>query len=134
MTRVWERLLVGGINDAERRAPAIPDGITSVITLCSDAVKNRASSINYIQLPIADARPISVAKFDSILDAIAKNVRWGTVLLHCFAGLSRAPILAAAWMHVVGYKNIEAALLEISELCPIINPSPVLLKSVKELL
>lgn len=134
MTRVWERLFVGGIDDAERLAPANPDGITSVITLCSDAVKNRASSINYIQLPIADARPISVAKFDSILDAIAKNVRWGTVPVHCAAGLSRAPILAAAWMHVVGYKNIEAALLEISELRPIINPSPVLLKSVKELL
>src|ERR1035441_8099308 len=119
MTRVWDRLLVGGIDDAERLGPANPDGITSVITLCSDAVKNRASSINYIQLPIADARPISVAKFDSILDVIAKNVRWGTVLVHCAAGLSRAPILVAAWMHITGYKSIEAAMLEIADLRPI---------------
>jgi protein-tyrosine phosphatase len=134
MTRVWERLLVGGVDDAERLAKANPDGITSVITLCSDALRNKAPVINYIQIPIADLQPISLAKFDSVMDTLSENILWGTVLLHCSAGIGRAPVLIAAWMHVVGYKHIESCLQEIAELRPIINPSPVLLKSVKELL
>ena len=48
--------------------------------------------------------------------------------------VSRSPIVTAAWMHVVGYKNIDAALAEVKRLRPIISPSPTLLKSVKELL
>jgi hypothetical protein len=35
-------------------------------------------------------------------------------------------------MAVCGYKNIEAALEEISDLRSIIDPSPVLLRSIKE--
>jgi atypical dual specificity phosphatase len=66
------------------------------------------------------------------MDAIAENIRWGTVLVHCGAGVSRTPILAAAWMYVVGYKNIDAALIEIRKLRPIVSPSPILLRSVKE--
>jgi protein-tyrosine phosphatase len=68
------------------------------------------------------------------MDALGENIRWGTVLLNCAAGLSRAPIITAAWMHVVGYKNIDAALLEIAKLRSITDPSPVLLTSVKEYL
>ena len=94
----------------------------------------RNPGINYVHVPIADAAPVTVGQFDAIMDAIAENVRWGTVLLHCGAGVSRSPILTAAWMHVVGYKNIEAALKEIKGLRPIISPSSILLVSVKELL
>jgi hypothetical protein len=46
--------------------------------------------------------------------------------------LSRAPSLAAAYFHVVGYRNIDAAIEEIRAMRPIIAPSKTLLKSVKE--
>jgi hypothetical protein len=35
-------------------------------------------------------------------------------------------------MQVVGYKDVDAAIEELAGLRPIIDPSPVLLKSVKE--
>jgi len=134
MTRVWERLFVAGIDDAEKLATANPFTVTTVLSVCRNVVWKRVSDINYVQIPISDSRPIPVGKFDSIMDALAENIRWGTVLLHCFAGLSRAPILTAAWMHITGYKSIEAAMLEIAELRRTMDPSPVLLNSVKELL
>ena len=40
----------------------------------------------------------------------------------------------AAYMHCVGYKNIDAAIEEIRQVRPITNPSKILLKSVKEIL
>jgi len=134
LTQVWERLFLAGRDNAEYLVRLNPFGITAVVSLCEEKVLRRNPGVNYVHVPIADATPIPVGQFDAIIDAVAENIRWGTVLLHCTAGGSRSPIMTAAWMHVVGYKNIDAALVEIKKLRPIISPSPILLASVKELL
>jgi protein-tyrosine phosphatase len=85
-----------------------------------------------MHIPIADEGPIAIGPFDAIIDAIAENIRWGTVLLHCGSGVSRAPVLAAAWMHVAGYKNIDESLDEIAALRPILTPSEILLASARQ--
>lgn len=133
MTKVWERLYIGSLRDAEALAGANPNGVTTVITLCDQKVTRRAQGTNYLRFPVDDDRPIDAGQFDAIIDAIGENIRWGTVLVHCIGGSSRSPIMAAAWMHVVGYRNIEDALIEIGKRRSI-EPSPSLLKSIKELL
>jgi protein-tyrosine phosphatase len=132
MTRIWERLYLGSSADAERLSQSNPMGITSVVSLCEEKLLRRSPGINYVHIPIADAAPITVGQFDAIMDALAENIRWGTVLIHCGSGMSRAPIMTAAWMHVVGYKDIDSALEEIAGLRPIISPSNILLASAKE--
>ena len=132
ITQVWERLFLGGRYDAERLYRLNPHGITSVVSICEDAVLRRNPRIAYVHIAVADATPMSVGKFDAIIDAIAGNIRWGRLLVNCGAGVSRTPIMVAAWMHVVGYKNIDAALVEIRKLRPMVSPSPILLKSIKE--
>ena len=132
MTQVWERLFIGSTKDAERLATSNPHRVTTVLSLCAEPIAKKAHKVNYLHLPIPDAEPISVGEFDAVIDGIAENIRWGTVLLHCGSGLNRSPIMAAAWMHVVGYKNIDAALEEIAGLRPTIAPSNTLLASAKE--
>jgi protein-tyrosine phosphatase len=132
MTQVWERLYIGSRDDAEHLIRENPHAITTVLSLCEDKVLRRNPSINYVHIPIADATPVSVGQFDAIIDAIGENIRRGTVLVHCGAGVSRSSILTAAYMDIVGYKGIDAALIEIRKLRPIVSPSPVLLQSVKE--
>jgi hypothetical protein len=92
---------------------------------------NSRYSNGYLHIPIADVRRLGVGPFDAIIDAIAENIRWGKVLLHCESGASSAPVMAAAWMHAVGYKNIDGALEEIAGLRPFIAPSGILLSSVR---
>jgi protein-tyrosine phosphatase len=125
-------LFLGGIKDAERLATANPDGITAVISLCAEEVVPRGRDIEYVRIPVDDSRAVSLQRFEAAMAAIAKHIRNGRVLLHCIGGMSRSPIFAAAWMHRVGYLHIESALLEIAELRPLIDPSPVLLQSVTE--
>ena len=132
MSRLCSRLFVGGIKDAERLAAENPAGITSVISLCAEEVLPERRNVTYVRIPIEDARPISLSQFESVMSAIAEHIRSGRVLLICGAGMSRSPIFAAAWMHRVGYLHIESALLEIAELRPVIDPSPILLRSVME--
>ena len=134
MTRVWERLYIGSLEDAEHLFRANPQGIFTVISLCEDPVQRRRGDTNYLHHPISDMMQIPVRKFDAIIDAIAENIRWGKVLLHCAEGISRTPIMAAAYMHTVGYKKFHAALNDIRRLRPEIHPSPSLLSSVKECL
>lgn len=131
MTRIWERLFIGGIADAEQLAVDNPEGITTVVTLCNLAVQEKRWEINYLHFPFEDGLPVPVRKFDSIIDSIAENVRWGRVLLHCNLGVSRAPSIAAAWMHVVGFRDIDAALDEIRRAHPDIWPSEILLESLR---
>jgi protein-tyrosine phosphatase len=132
MTQVWERLFLGGLNDAKRLAKSNPNHICTVISLCEACVASKRPGVAYVHIPIEDEEPVPVGDFDSIMDAIAENVRWGTVLVHCGVGISRAPSMTAAWMHVTGYKNIDAAVEEIRQMRPFISPSTVLLDSVKE--
>ncbi len=132
-TQVWESLFIGGIDDAEALAESNPLDITTVITLSRGTVRKFAPAVNYLHFPVPEARPIRGGTFDGIIDALWENIRWGMVLLHSLAGVNRAPIVAAAWMHVVGCKEIEAALVDIGKLRTI-EPNPILLRSVKELL
>ncbi|HZQ93468.1 MAG TPA: dual specificity protein phosphatase [Candidatus Sulfotelmatobacter sp.] len=132
MTRIWERLYLGSLKDAQQLARSNPQGITTVISLCREQTAHRAAKITYIQIPIPDLRPISPQKFEDIMFAMAIGVRRGKLLVHCLAGMSRSPILIAAWLHRCGYAGIDTALAQIAKLRDI-APSDVLLRSVKEL-
>jgi hypothetical protein len=131
-TPIWERLWVGSIFDAEALADSNPQRITTIITLSPEAAPEELSGINHVYLPLLGDRPIPVEIFSEIMDAMWENIRWGTLFLQSFDGTNRAPVLAAAWIHCCGYKTIDAALAEVGKLRTI-EPHPILLKSIKEL-
>jgi len=133
VTQVWERLFIGGMADAEALAKSNPLGIATAITVCREAVRARAEGVNYLHFPMREVRPLPVGRFDAIIDALWENVRWGKVLAHSLAGANRAPVVAAAWMHAVGCKGIDAALADIGRL-RMVEPDPTLLQSVRRAL
>lgn len=133
MTKIWERLYLGSLKDAVQLARSNPRRIATVISLCHEKAVPRAPKVIYIQIPIADAVPISAQKFEDIMYAIAIGVRRGSVLLHCREGMNRSPILIAAWMDRCGYADIDRALAEIAKLRDL-APSRALLSSVRDLL
>src|SRR5664280_3478201 len=132
MTRIWERLYIGGLADAEELADENTNDITTVISLSEIPVQTRREDVKYVHLPIEDDVPVPVRQFYGVMDAIRKNIRWGNPLLHCGVGVSRAPSFTAAWMAAVGYKGIDTAIKEIRQVRPFISPSNILLNSLKE--
>ena len=133
MTKIWERLFLGSLKDAEQLARSNPQRITTVVSLCRQQAIYRAPKITYIHIPIPDARPISAQKFEDIMYAMAIGLRRGNLLVHCLEGRNRSPILIAAWMHRCGYAGIDKALSELAALRDL-APSDTLLRSVKDLL
>jgi protein-tyrosine phosphatase len=132
MTQIWERLFIGSLADAEELAAGNPHRISTVISLSEIPVEIKRRGVNYLHLPIEDEEPVPVRQFDAIMDALSENIRWGTVLLHCASGISRAPSMAGAYMDAVGCMGIDAAINEIRQLRPFIHPSSTLLNSLKE--
>jgi hypothetical protein len=107
VTRIWERIYVGNLKDAELLARSNPERIATVMSLTREQAGSRAPSITYIHIPIPDSRPLSAQNFEDSM--------------------------FAAWMQRCGYAGIDKALSEIGELREL-APSRTLLKSVKELL
>ena len=132
MTRVWERLFVGSLQDAERLSRNNPIQIATVISFCEQYVEHKAEDVRYIHLPVEDAEPVPMRQFEMVMKAIAEGIRTGNVLVHCAVGFSRSPTLTAAYMHRVGYKHIDAAMEEIRQVRPSVDPSQILMTSVKE--
>ena len=133
VTKIWERIHLGSLKDAEALARSNPERITTVVSLCREPIVHHAPKLTYIRIPISDTRPISAQKFEDIMFAIAIGVRRGNLLVHCLAGKSRSPILVAAWLDRCGYAGIDNALSQIAELRDL-APSLTLLASVKEVL
>jgi protein-tyrosine phosphatase len=131
-SQVWQRLWVGGLADAEELAEGNPHHISTVVSLCEIPVEAKRRGINYLHVPIEDEEPVPVGQFNAVMNAIAKSIRNGNLLLHCGVGVSRAPSFAAAYMDACGYKGIDAALKEIRKVRPFIHPSTVVVNSLKE--
>ena len=132
MTQIWERIYLGSKEDANALVVSNPNGITTVISVCMEPVRRKAVGINYLRFPLNPLRAVTRAKFDEIIDAIAENVRWGTVLMHCTVGISRSPAMLGAWMDVCGYKSLDNAIKEIASKRPEIAPESVLVDSIRQ--
>jgi predicted protein tyrosine phosphatase len=132
VTKIWWRLYLGSIFDAQRLAKANPHGLTHVVSLSQNAPIATHPEITYVHLPVEDEMAIPPARFNAIMDAISKNIRRGSLLVHCGSGISRAPIMVAAYLHCVGYKEFDAALQDIAVLRGFISPTAILLASVRE--
>src|ERR1019366_9676488 len=114
VTKIWDRLFLGSLLDAERLAKANSLGISAVISLSETGPCNTRCGIHYIHVPIDDAQPIPVDQFDAIMRAIADHIRSGKLLIHCGSGISRAPVILAAYLHLVSYADFDTALVEIA--------------------
>jgi hypothetical protein len=66
MTHIWERLFIGGLNDAKRLAKGNPNHIETVISLCEACVAPKRKGVNYIHMPIEDEQPVPVAVADAL--------------------------------------------------------------------
>lgn len=64
ITRIWQRLSVGSLQDAGHLASANPLGITTVLSLCPEEPLTKQESIKYVHIPIADSRPIAPRQFE----------------------------------------------------------------------
>ena len=129
----FERLFIGGLRAAGQLEETNLLGIRTVLTVCAENVRPKNKEIRYVQVPVLDAQPLPFDVIDEVMRGIARNILAGRVLIHCAAGLSRSPVMAAIHFDLVGYRSFDLALEVLGRLRPI-DPSPVIVRSAKEYL
>jgi protein-tyrosine phosphatase len=130
-TQVLDHLYLSSLEDAEELSRANPLAITTVITLCHEPVIQRVSGIRYLHFPVRDARPISIAWLNAILTSLEEGMSRGPVLVHCGAGMSRAPTVVAAFLDRIGFLGFARALSYLEALRPVVAPSKTLVESIE---
>ena len=81
VTKIWGRLFLGSLLDAERLGRPNPHCIGAVVSLSATVPCNTRRDINYVHLHVEDTQPILVRQFDAIMHAIAEHIRRGKVLV-----------------------------------------------------
>jgi len=128
MTKVFERLYVGDADDADRLAITNPDGITAVLNVNTEVNQQWRDGITYVFFLLNEHERISPRRFEQLMVTISDLIRAGTLLVHCSAGSERSPVIVAAYMHLIGYKNFNDALSELRSLRPVVAPSSLILE------
>jgi protein-tyrosine phosphatase len=129
----FERLFLGSLRAAELLTKSNLLEMRSVVSVCTEEVQSRSPKITYVHLQVLDAEFLPFDVVDEVMRAIARSIRAGPVLIHCAAGLSRSPVMAALYFDLVGYRSFGVALEELARLRPI-DPSPVIVRSAREYL
>ena len=130
LTKIFDVLYLGSSDDAEELARANPHQISTVITLCREPVVQRVPGIRYRQFPVRDARPVSIVWLNAILTSVEDGMARGRVLVHCGAGMSRAPTVVAALLDRIGFLGFARALSYLEDLRPAVAPSKALVESI----
>ena len=131
MTRILERLYLGCAGDADDLAVSNPLGITAVVNVETQPNRSKRDGIRYVHFPINESARVLPGTFGPVMAALSQLIRTGKVLVHCEAGSSRAPVVTALYLHVVGYRAFDEALAEIKALRPVVSPSKSIIASAK---
>lgn len=130
ITKILDRLYLGNFSNAEALRKSNPHGITCIVN-CTAEPLELPKKFKVIQMDQQDGHEWNAPKVYSTIEWIRGHLLAGrTVLVHCHAGISRSPVLVAAYLYTCGFDFI-AALDQIKRLRPIVQPAPAILASMK---
>lgn len=115
-------------------------GIKSILTLCSEKEVNLPENISvefiHKRIILPDHSYKEDLKFNDIkksLDMISELIEHGPLLVHCYAGVERSPLICIAWLiYKKGY-DIDTSLRYLMQVNPGTNPLPKQLLLLKDL-
>ncbi len=116
------------------------EGIKSVITLCSQKEVTLAKNIGldfiHKRFVLPDhtyEEDLNINDIKATLDIINNLKKTGPVLVHCFAGVERSPLICIAWLISKKGLDLNTSLRYLMQVNPGTNPLPTQLLLLKEL-
>ncbi|WP_255197687.1 dual specificity protein phosphatase family protein [Halorarius litoreus] len=122
MDRVADRLFVGTAADAT----SLDDGVTAVVSLTHD-VPTVDPEAAVVSVPLVDGPQCDATAFGRAVDETHDLLTAGeTVLVHCAAGASRSPSVAATALALHSGQGLDAAFEQVADARAAVDPHPAL--------
>jgi dual specificity phosphatase 12 len=135
ISKIYNRLFVGGYVQAAKLSRSNPFGIQAVLDVSTEPPYEEARGVVYAHIPFNDGEGVPPEKFWACMRFLFEQYKQGhTILIHCAAGISRSVTITAAFLHYVHIMEFNAALDLVRQRRPIANPNVAVLSSVRKLL
>lgn len=131
MNQIIDKIYIGDAADAQNRE--VLAIVEAVVNATSQSDNLSGSGIPYLRLDHDDGVPWPAEKLTAFLAFMISTVPTQKVLIHCAAGVSRAPSLVITWLMRAGFSWEEAEAL-VRAKRPQIAPNPALKDSILEFL
>ncbi|KLO13174.1 phosphatases II [Schizopora paradoxa] len=130
-------LYIGPCSAASSKAFLYTNGVTHVLSVGATPT-NPVENVVYQRISISDSPSSSIIKVcDSacyIIDAaLSSHNGTGKILVHCSAGISRSPMVVAAYLMRRRGMSLREALSQIIQVRPQVSPNAGFLAQLKEL-
>jgi protein-tyrosine phosphatase len=129
MDAVGDALYVGTTSDATDDSTLETHGVTTIISLTHETPQSTRQGIDIHSIPLIDGPQHSREQFRNAVEAtIAALETEGAVLVHCSAGASRSPTVAATALALAQDRDLEAALQQVADNRVAVDPHEALLR------
>lgn len=116
MDEVVDGLFVGAVGDAGDKALMCEYGVEAIISLTHDSPDDGFhSDLEVVRLPMKDGPQNDQQVFEQAVIHVLSRLRAGdNVLVHCSAGASRSPAVAATALALYKEVGLETALEQVA--------------------
>lgn len=125
MNKILENLWLGDMSAAYNKVILKKNGMTHILTVASGIPPKFPSNFTYKVVTILDSPTANLkAHFNSCIKFIKQAIdQGGTVLVHCFAGVSRSATIVIAFLMVEYGMTLNEAMQHTRKCRYFINPN-----------
>jgi len=122
MTKIDDHIYIGNDEDYKQ---AKSKGIQAILNVARDTHYPQPDGVEYQHIPLTDDEKNDFKMINDAADALANFVQQGKkTLVHCRAGVSRSPSVAALYYYLhAGWPSVHSALDAIKDKRPIVQPT-----------
>ena len=129
MDLVSPDLFVGTLDDATDSHRLEEDEITTVVSLTHETPDLSAKALDIYSIPLIDGPQNSREQFTkAVKETVTALTDGERVLVHCAAGASRSPTVAATALALVQELDLEDAIKQVADRRDAVDPHEALLR------
>ncbi len=130
--KITDKIYLGNYKTSISKVTLNHHKITHILCVANEIKPLFIDSYNTMKLDVTDTEDEDIlSQFDSVINFIDSAIENGSILIHCYGGISRSPTIIIAYLIKKHNKTFEHAFNLLKELKPDIEPNEGFIEKLK---